>query len=147
MIFFFFLMIRRPPRSTLFPYTTLFRSAERRQGAGGQRSAERVDKCTPLHASNCAAIRGMTSPRSGRDDRRAFDPVELGELAREVGVPFGLDAALVGSTAPGGALAISRFEPVHDVHAKHHAAERGETHSVEPAVVSGIDEELRGDVC
>src|SRR5688572_31828500 len=25
--FFFFLMIRRPPRSTLFPYTTLFRSS------------------------------------------------------------------------------------------------------------------------
>src|SRR6202171_6596856 len=28
--FFFFLMIRRPPRSTLFPYTTLFRSADLR---------------------------------------------------------------------------------------------------------------------
>src|SRR3712207_7098127 len=27
MLFFFFLMIRRPPRSTLFPYTTLFRSS------------------------------------------------------------------------------------------------------------------------
>src|SRR5258706_3299959 len=27
-IYFFFLMIRRPPRSTLFPYTTLFRSTE-----------------------------------------------------------------------------------------------------------------------
>src|SRR3712207_8500145 len=27
-VFFFFLMIRRPPRSTLFPYTTLFRSVE-----------------------------------------------------------------------------------------------------------------------
>src|SRR3712207_8750839 len=27
---FFFLMIRRPPRSTLFPYTTLFRSLSRR---------------------------------------------------------------------------------------------------------------------
>src|SRR3712207_9296937 len=26
--FFFFLMIRRPPRSTLFPYTTLFRSSK-----------------------------------------------------------------------------------------------------------------------
>src|SRR5215813_14576154 len=26
-IYFFFLMLRRPPRSTLFPYTTLFRSA------------------------------------------------------------------------------------------------------------------------
>src|SRR5256885_10379853 len=30
-------MIRRPPRSTLFPYTTLFRS---RHGAGGQRVGE-----------------------------------------------------------------------------------------------------------
>src|SRR2546428_10295183 len=29
MCFFFFLMIRRPPRSTLFPYTTLFRSLQR----------------------------------------------------------------------------------------------------------------------
>src|SRR2546423_9570586 len=27
-VFFFFLMIRRPPRSTLFPYTTLFRSVD-----------------------------------------------------------------------------------------------------------------------
>src|SRR3712207_6888172 len=27
-MFFFFLMIRRPPRSTLFPYTTLFRSED-----------------------------------------------------------------------------------------------------------------------
>src|SRR2546426_10571869 len=27
-MFFFFLMIRRPPRSTLFPYTTLFRSGD-----------------------------------------------------------------------------------------------------------------------
>src|SRR3712207_7289335 len=26
LVYFFFLMIRRPPRSTLFPYTTLFRS-------------------------------------------------------------------------------------------------------------------------
>src|SRR5437762_12999323 len=30
--FFFFLMIRRPPRSTLFPYTTLFRSPEIEMG-------------------------------------------------------------------------------------------------------------------
>src|SRR5260221_8917456 len=37
-LFFFFLMIRRPPRSTLFPYTTLFRSVgadvRRLPGAG-----------------------------------------------------------------------------------------------------------------
>src|SRR5258708_37711996 len=31
---FFFLMIRRPPRSTLFPYTTLFRSLPPRRHAG-----------------------------------------------------------------------------------------------------------------
>src|SRR2546427_7388883 len=31
-LFFFFLMIRRPPRSTLFPYTTLFRSSRRAPG-------------------------------------------------------------------------------------------------------------------
>src|SRR5438034_5947829 len=31
-LLFFFLMIRRPPRSTLFPYTTLFRSHERELG-------------------------------------------------------------------------------------------------------------------
>src|SRR3712207_8501630 len=34
-MFFFFLMIRRPPRSTLFPYTTLFRSVWSRPVDGG----------------------------------------------------------------------------------------------------------------
>src|SRR3989442_14995212 len=33
---FFFLMIRRPPRSTLFPYTTLFRSRDRAAEARGR---------------------------------------------------------------------------------------------------------------
>src|SRR5256885_10948358 len=36
--FFFFLMIRRPPRSTLFPYTTLFRSVNRVGVATRERS-------------------------------------------------------------------------------------------------------------
>src|SRR3712207_7303249 len=34
---FFFLMIRRPPRSTLFPYTTLFRSVDPQLGGAGMR--------------------------------------------------------------------------------------------------------------
>src|SRR5690625_6271344 len=39
-LFFFFLMIRRPPRSTLFPYTTLFRSvAHQRIREDGSASA------------------------------------------------------------------------------------------------------------
>ena len=33
-LFLFFLMIRRPPRSTLFPYTTLFRSNTRKEISG-----------------------------------------------------------------------------------------------------------------
>src|SRR6266496_2090613 len=55
-VFFFFLMIRRPPRSTLFPYTTLFRSARRRRapparpagptapGRSGSRSEEHTSE-------------------------------------------------------------------------------------------------------
>src|SRR3712207_9325287 len=39
MFYIFFLMIRRPPRSTLFPYTTLFRSQARRAHAGRDAAA------------------------------------------------------------------------------------------------------------
>src|SRR5687767_15501378 len=50
----FFLMIRRPPRSTLFPYTTLFRSAKhgrRRYGARIHRSdPQRLRHESPLPA-------------------------------------------------------------------------------------------------
>src|SRR5215510_15732020 len=47
---FFFLMIRRPPRSTLFPYTTLFRSRDERRrpqrlaGLGARLGRRRVDR-------------------------------------------------------------------------------------------------------
>src|SRR5215204_7369088 len=51
--FFFFLMIRRPPRSTLFPYTTLFRSPPHRppgreadrhgRHGGGDRKSTRLN--------------------------------------------------------------------------------------------------------
>src|SRR5436190_2623897 len=61
-IFFFFLMIRRPPRSTLFPYTTLFRSGWHPQGAGSdprhngshpQRNGSHPDrKSTRLNSSH-----------------------------------------------------------------------------------------------
>src|SRR3712207_7347397 len=37
-MFFFFLMIRRPPRSTLFPYTTLFRSQKELLLEGGDQA-------------------------------------------------------------------------------------------------------------
>src|SRR5256885_7486871 len=51
---FFFLMIRRPPRSTLFPYTTLFRSREHRAAhprPAGQGRALRAGMGQRLHRS------------------------------------------------------------------------------------------------
>src|SRR2546426_3088780 len=56
--FVFFLMIRRPPRSTLFPYTTLFRSRlfERVRAAGAIRADVAVDDIALL-LEQLAAIR------------------------------------------------------------------------------------------
>src|SRR3712207_7170896 len=59
---FFFLMIRRPPRSTLFPYTTLFRSRSRRAPAprspragcgGGTCTSRGSGRCTPPRRRSC----------------------------------------------------------------------------------------------
>src|SRR5256885_10514834 len=47
-VFFFFLMIRRPPRSTLFPYTTLFRSTPRPSSASW-----RATWCSCVIAASC----------------------------------------------------------------------------------------------
>src|SRR5256885_9749505 len=40
-------MIRRPPRSTLFPYTTLFRSVENKPGANGAIGVGEVARAAP----------------------------------------------------------------------------------------------------
>src|SRR5215208_8033202 len=56
--FFFFLMIRRPPRSTLFPYTTLFRSRPPHPGLPRERVPAhppgRDRKSTRLNSSHVA---------------------------------------------------------------------------------------------
>src|SRR2546425_3734514 len=54
---FFFLMIRRPPRSTLFPYTTLFRS----QGSVGAHELDPV--LVPLVRSRIPKHREVDDPR------------------------------------------------------------------------------------
>src|SRR3712207_8333208 len=78
MWFFFFLMIRRPPRSTLFPYTTLFRSLP----AVGrdvdpvdgvlepddlQRAGRAVDDADALPFQ----VRRVELPLVGREDRKS----------------------------------------------------------------------------
>src|SRR2546430_7352101 len=50
---FFFLMIRRPPRSTLFPYTTLFRSVR----PGGMLTLKNVNGRITITASNDSRVR------------------------------------------------------------------------------------------
>src|SRR2546427_8810522 len=45
---FFFLMIRRPPRSTLFPYTTLFRSDANLRGRPAHDSATGIVTAIPV---------------------------------------------------------------------------------------------------
>src|SRR3712207_2214235 len=57
-------MIRRPPRSTLFPYTTLFRSTHRSVPVALEQGARSVDHLSRLHpddiaplaAADCAAV-------------------------------------------------------------------------------------------
>src|SRR5256886_12874765 len=85
-LFFFFLIIRRPPRSTLFPYTTLFRSpdvpgaggstASRTRSAPGRRPASRTRRSRCPGTTRCccrpASVRTRRRPAtSARLDRKS----------------------------------------------------------------------------
>src|SRR2546430_5928634 len=64
---FFFLMIRRPPRSTLFPYTTLFRSpgpmsCSRRQPARALSPGVRRDPAQRTPRRRLSALRARSAP-------------------------------------------------------------------------------------
>src|SRR3712207_9375297 len=66
---FFFLMIRRPPRSTLFPYTTLFRSADGLIGRGlsfAVGSRRRLD-----YVRDLVVRRGLADGRGKPSDRKS----------------------------------------------------------------------------
>src|SRR5437773_3062738 len=68
-LYFFFLLLRRPPRSTLFPYTTLFRS-EACDGGEDDEANERLPR--PRHAGRIACALRPTS-RHDRARPRAGD--------------------------------------------------------------------------
>src|SRR3712207_7918398 len=65
---FFFLMIRRPPRSTLFPYTTLFRSAAPRQSPRFHRPSVPGRRSRP---PLCPHHRSQGAPLPERSQRRS----------------------------------------------------------------------------
>src|SRR2546430_13720032 len=81
---FFFLMIRRPPRSTLFPYTTLFRSLgelvpqlgrrvqpQRRAVRGRQRSEEHTSE---LQSQSNLVCRLLLEKKKNRSVKLSRDP-------------------------------------------------------------------------
>src|SRR3712207_7972196 len=74
---FFFLMIRRPPRSTLFPYTTLFRSDVFVGKAGPSSVYEALAVGRPVLASGYAGlnelgvVRFIESRGLGHQDRKS----------------------------------------------------------------------------
>src|SRR5258707_4505917 len=61
--FFFFLMIRRPPRSTLFPYTTLFRSIH----AVGHLAYQLVEQVHGLRPVGLQGFDHLLAREQGRD--------------------------------------------------------------------------------
>src|SRR5438094_5828227 len=98
-MFFFFLMIRQPPRSTLFPYTTLFRSphapfgVDERDQLSGRRSrlgrstvvpAQQDRKSTRLNSSHrtisyavfCLKKKKTGSAASSQSSHMAAEPVK-----------------------------------------------------------------------
>src|SRR5260370_17609361 len=76
--YFFFLMIRRPPRSTLFPYTTLFRSLG--HVAEGVRSANEVARLAaargvdmPVTDAVNAVLAGKLTPAAARSEEHTSE--------------------------------------------------------------------------
>src|SRR5437867_10773936 len=65
-LFFFFLLIRRPPRSTLFPYTTLFRFRPPRRA-----------RTPPRRWSPSRGLRAARSPRSEEHTSELQSPYDL----------------------------------------------------------------------
>src|SRR5256885_6845887 len=106
---FFFLMIRRPPRSTLFPYTPLFRShALADHGVGSRRALDRHRrpgapragrardrKSTRLNSSHLVISYAVfcLKKKNDKNIKRAFPPQQL--IPFRVRLPYGVIPQLV----------------------------------------------------
>src|SRR3712207_8310924 len=73
-------MIRRPPRSTLFPYTTLFRSCP---VTGLERRVRAAQLEQHLHVGALAAHQQQVGGRYHREARHGREPSRLGDWARD----------------------------------------------------------------
>src|SRR5256885_12033133 len=65
-------MIRRPPRSTLFPYTTLFRS-HRIDPAEQRQPVANIDRADPLGSHVVLAVPWSAQPEKGRSEEHTSE--------------------------------------------------------------------------
>src|SRR3712207_7878946 len=70
---FFFLMIRRPPRSTLFPYTTLFRSGGARPTTSTSGTSKSLPSSKPAQPSAASTGRANTGSPSSRSEEHTSE--------------------------------------------------------------------------
>src|SRR3712207_6884732 len=68
---FFFLMIRRPPRSTLFPYTTLFRSGDKVTASKAKTTRTQGKKATRSTTQTAKKAARSTASTASRQDRKS----------------------------------------------------------------------------
>src|SRR5689334_24650208 len=99
LLLFFFLMIRRPPRSTLFPYTTLFRSVRRLEHAQ-RRRPERLRRerhvSAQLLLDELRELDGLIEMRNLRDvPRNELDVARSEEHTSELQSQFHLVCRLL----------------------------------------------------
>src|SRR2546430_8818522 len=68
-------MIRRPPRSTLFPYTTLFRSIEPQRREQRRENQEKATKnaCLRLHKKSCSKCAILTDSTAKNEEKNRID--------------------------------------------------------------------------
>src|SRR3712207_7139197 len=66
-------MIRRPPRSTLFPYTTLFRSAKSRPATPSRRRGRAAGRNRPWPARRCATSARRASRATARSEEHTSE--------------------------------------------------------------------------
>src|SRR3989454_10711140 len=82
-------MIRRPPRSTLFPYTTLFRSAVGHLGAVHDRGVVELVEEHEVAAAHQARNHSEVGLIAGREDETRLLAEELRQLDLELAQIFG----------------------------------------------------------
>src|SRR2546425_485223 len=153
-------MIRRPPRSTLFPYTTLFRSLRVRRTTGGERAGREPGRQVPRHggpgrgrrrgglregavgrpAPARARVPGAQCPGRGYRDHDRGDPGEARADSRDAGGGRG-DAPRHGDRGPRGrdGRELRADASRHDVGAPRHHDPRARESPRHPAAARESD--------